>query len=50
MRHCSTTSNPICVRMDMGAGHFSASDRYKYLEELAADYAFLLDQVGLAKD
>jgi oligopeptidase B len=35
--------------MDMSAGHFSASDRYKYLKELAFDYAFLLDQVGLAK-
>ena len=25
------------------SGHFSASDRYKYLRELAFDYAFLLD-------
>jgi oligopeptidase B len=35
--------------MDMSAGHFSASDRYKYLKELAFDYAFLLDQLGLAQ-
>jgi oligopeptidase B len=41
-------SGPVCVKMDMSAGHFSASDRYKYLKELAFDYAFLLDQVGLA--
>jgi oligopeptidase B len=34
--------------MDMAAGHFSASDRYKYYKDLAFDYAFLLDQVGLA--
>lgn len=40
-------SGPVCVKMDMSAGHFSASDRYKYLKELAFDYAFLLDQVGL---
>jgi oligopeptidase B len=34
--------------MEMSAGHFSASDRYKYLRELAFDYAFLLDQLGLS--
>jgi oligopeptidase B len=41
-------SGPVCVKMDMTAGHFSASDRYRYLKELSFDYAFLLDQVGLA--
>uniref|UniRef100_A0A7S4IWH5 Prolyl endopeptidase n=2 Tax=Odontella aurita TaxID=265563 RepID=A0A7S4IWH5_9STRA len=41
-------SGPVCVKIDMSAGHFSASDRYKYLKELAFDYAFLLDQLGLA--
>ena len=50
LRHTqdSHTSGPVCVKMDMSAGHFSASDRYKYLRELAFDYAFLLDQVGLS--
>ncbi len=42
-------SNPVCVKIDMTAGHFSASDRYKYLKELSFDYAFLLDQLGLSK-
>jgi oligopeptidase B len=47
LRHAaSADSGPICVKMDLSAGHFSASDRYKYLSELALDYAFLLDQVG----
>ena len=32
----------------MTAGHFSASDRYKYLKELSFDFAFLLDQLGLS--
>ena len=41
-------SGPVCVKMDMSAGHFSASDRYKYLKELSFDYAFLLDHLGLA--
>jgi len=42
-------SGPICLKMDMSAGHFSASDRYKYLKELSFDYAFLLDQLGLSE-
>ena len=32
--------------MDLAAGHFSASDRYRYLRELAFDYAWLLEQLG----
>lgn len=48
LRHSQAEgSGPVCVKMDMSAGHFSASDRYKYLKELAFDYAFLLDQMGL---
>ena len=27
----------------MGAGHFSKSGRYDYLEEVALEYAFILD-------
>jgi oligopeptidase B len=41
-------SGQVCLKIDMSSGHFSASDRYKYLKEIAFDYAFLLDQVGLA--
>jgi len=37
----------ILLKMDLSAGHFSASDRYKYLKELAFDYAWLLDELGL---
>ena len=49
LRHAlSADSGPICVKMDMSAGHFSASDLYEYLKELASDDAFMLDQVGTA--
>jgi len=52
LRHAQDSEDdsrrPICMKMDMTAGHFSASDRYKYLRELSFDYAFLLDQLGLA--
>lgn len=51
LRHCQgEESGHVCVKMDMAAGHFSASDRYKYLKELAFDYAFLLQEMGLVKD
>eukprot|EP00959_Pyramimonas_sp_CCMP1952_P199184 4166238-Pyramimonas_sp.AAC.2 len=36
------------LQTDMGAGHFSASDRYKHLKERAFELAFVLDQLGLA--
>jgi oligopeptidase B len=42
-------SGPICLKIETSAGHFSASDRYKYLREQAFDWAFLLDQVGLSE-
>ena len=39
---------PVCLKIETSAGHFSASDRYKYLRELAFDWAFILEQLGLA--
>jgi oligopeptidase B len=42
------SSGPVLLRTDMASGHFSASDRYNHLKQKAFDYAFLLDQVGLA--
>lgn len=38
---------PILLKIEMSAGHFSASDRYKEYKEKAFDYAWLLDQLGL---
>ena len=42
------SGDDVLVKMDLGAGHFSASDRYKYYRELSFDHAWLLDQFGLA--
>lgn len=47
LREMKTDSNPLLLKVDLEAGHFSASDRYKYLKELSFDYAFLLDQLAL---
>jgi len=48
LREHKTDSNPLLLKTDMGAGHFSASDRYKHLKERAFELAFVLDQLGLA--
>ena len=37
----------VIVKMDLESGHFSASDRYKYLREKAWEQAYVLDKVGL---
>jgi hypothetical protein len=37
--------HPLYLKTDMASGHFSASDRYKYMRETAFEYAFLLDQI-----
>ena len=51
LRHANHDSkNPICMKLDLSAGHFSASDRYKYYRELAYDYSFLLDLMNLASE
>ena len=47
LRHMKTDQNKIILKTDMSSGHFSAADRYKYLKELAFEYAFLLDRMGL---
>ncbi|CAM6004682.1 unnamed protein product [Sphagnum balticum] len=45
LREYKTDTNPLYLKTDMGSGHFSASDRYKYLRESAFEYAFILDQI-----
>ena len=45
LRAAKTNDAPLLLKMDLESGHFSASDRYKYLEQLAFEYAFLLDNV-----
>jgi oligopeptidase B len=36
---------PLLLKTDMSAGHFSASDRYKYIKETAFEYSFIIDNI-----
>ncbi|HYW92444.1 MAG TPA: S9 family peptidase [Gammaproteobacteria bacterium] len=48
LREMKTDDNLLLLRTHMGAGHHGASGRYAHLEELAFEYAFLLDRLGAA--
>jgi len=39
--------NPLLLRVNMGAGHGGSSGRYDKLKEDAADYAWLISQLGV---
>jgi len=47
LRTLKTDHNPLLFKINMGAGHGGASGRYDYLREIALDYAFLLQQLGI---
>ncbi len=47
LRTLKTDENPLLLWTNMTAGHGGASGRYDHLKEIAFDYAFLLDQLGV---
>lgn len=47
LRALKTDNNNLLLKTNMETGHGGASGRYEYYKEVALDYAFLLDQVGL---
>lgn len=49
LRAVKQDDNVLLLKVNMGAGHGGASGRYDYLKEIALDYAFVLDQLGLVK-
>ncbi|HEX8846303.1 MAG TPA: S9 family peptidase [Pyrinomonadaceae bacterium] len=48
LRATKTDSNVLLLKTNMGAGHGGSSGRYDLLKEIAFDYAFMLNQFGLA--
>ncbi|HEY3052467.1 MAG TPA: S9 family peptidase [Thermoanaerobaculia bacterium] len=49
LRANKTDSNPLLLKVNMGAGHGGSSGRYDRLREEAWDYAFMLEQLGITK-
>jgi len=47
LRELKTDDNILVLKTNMGAGHTGASGRYESLKELAFEYAFVLDRVGI---
>jgi oligopeptidase B len=47
LRALKLDANSLLFKINMGAGHGGASGRYDYLREIAMDYAFLLQQIGI---
>jgi oligopeptidase B len=45
LRSLKTDKNLLVLKTDMSSGHFSASDRYKYIKESAFEYSVILDQI-----
>lgn len=49
LRTTKTDKNPLLLKTNMGAGHGGSSGRYDALRETAFTYAFMLWQMGIAK-
>ena len=49
LRATKTDPRPVLLKTDLSSGHFSASDRYKFLKETAFEYAFILDHIRATK-
>ncbi|MCY4095620.1 MAG: S9 family peptidase [Gammaproteobacteria bacterium] len=48
IRYLKTDENPLVLKTEMGAGHGGKSGRYEALREVAEEYAFILNAMGLA--
>jgi oligopeptidase B len=49
LRELKTDSNPLLLKVNMGAGHGGSSGRYDALRETAADQSFMLTQMGISE-
>ena len=47
LRAMRTNTTPLLLVTNMGAGHGGASGRYDHLHEIAYDFAFVLDHLGI---
>jgi oligopeptidase B len=49
LRTLKTDDNLLLLRTNMEAGHGGQSGRFERYREIAEEYAFVLDQAGLAR-
>jgi len=49
LREMKTDTNPLLLKVNMGAGHGGSSGRYDALRETAADQAFMLKEMGISE-
>ena len=49
LRELKTDSNPLLMRINLEAGHGGKSGRFERYREIAEEYAFVLEQAGLAR-
>ena len=49
LRSMKTDSNILLLKINMGEGHFGVSGRYAELKDVAFQFAFCLDQLGIDK-
>jgi oligopeptidase B len=47
LRTMKTDKHVLLLKTNTGAGHGGASGRYDALQDLAFDYAFILDELGI---
>jgi oligopeptidase B len=50
LRALKTDDNLLLLKTNLDAGHAGASGRYDYLKEIALEYAFLIDRLGVGLD
>lgn len=49
LRALKTDDHLLLLKTDMGAGHFGQSGRYDYLRDVAFEYAFIFDVLGITE-
>jgi oligopeptidase B len=49
IREMKTDTNPLLLKVNIGAGHGGSSGRYDALRETASDQAFILKQMGISE-
>lgn len=47
LRSLKTDKNDLVFKIEMGSGHMGSSGRYDYLKDIAFEYAFILDHLGI---